>query len=107
MIKITGKHAVIYFDINVKVGELEVTRQYHVWVGSAPGKYDLDFIDTLSIKYMGIAIEGWQNWKKFKEFHLEMGIDFEKAIDEEVMHLLAKEPLEELVKKEMNPFTIL
>lgn len=106
MIKITSKQAVIYFDVDVKVGELEVTRQYQVWVGMCSGGYDLEEQDITNIKYMGIAIEGWQNWKKFKDFHLEMGIDFHKAIQEETNKILTKEVLDYFIRKEMNPFVI-
>jgi hypothetical protein len=36
--------------------------------------------DITEVTYMGVPIQGYANFKKFKQFHLEMGIDWNLAI---------------------------
>jgi hypothetical protein len=46
---------------------------------------------------MGVPIEGYDNWRKFKQFHLEMGIDFGKAIETEYEKVVTEDALKQLL----------
>jgi hypothetical protein len=47
---------------------------------------------------MGIPIHGYENWKKFKKFHLDMGIDYMAHIDARYGEAVNDDSLWELVK---------
>jgi DNA modification methylase len=59
---------------------------------------DVDFMDQADTTYMGVAIEGYTNWKKFLEFHREMGIDFGTILNDKFDEIWTKEFTTEFVK---------
>ena len=85
--KITRKLLMVSVDVPVQVGELKCICEYQVCrnLGSRDEVDDIDFIDITDISYMGIEIKGYDNWNKFKKFHMEMGINWNEAIEKEVM----------------------
>lgn len=97
---LTHKSMCLNYQFPVQVGELKVTLQAGVWVHKSDDKntYDCEFMDVLNITYMGIEIKGYEDWTKFKKFHKEMGIDFDKALDTEFEKVMTKERLDKLVK---------
>jgi hypothetical protein len=48
---------------------------------------------------MDVAIEGYENWRKFKTFHNGIGIDFDIALDKEFTKVMTKAKLDKLVKE--------
>jgi hypothetical protein len=38
-----------------------------------------------------MAIEGYENWKKFKKMNLEFGLDYDKALNEKFDEIFTKE----------------
>jgi hypothetical protein len=55
-------------------------------------------MDTLNTTYMGIEVNGYDNWLKFRKFHKEMGIDFDTLLGKEFEKVMTKEKLDKLVK---------
>ena len=41
-------------------------------------------MEQINTSYMGIELNGWQNWKKFRDFHKEMGIDYDAHIQKKL-----------------------
>ena len=68
----------------IQIGELKLTIEAQVWVVIKDNGVmvidDIEETDYTDITYMNIPIDGYDNWKKFREFHKGMGIDFEKLI---------------------------
>ena len=81
----------------VNIGELEMTLVAQV-MGDKNG-FDIEHLETMNVTYMGVPIEGYQNWKKFRDFHKEMGIDFDKAIDSEFEKIFDKPNVQQFVDK--------
>ena len=81
--KITRKLLMVSVEVPVQVGELKCICEYQVCrdLNSRDEVDDIDFIDITDISYMGIEIKGYDNWNKFKKFHMEMGIDWNQAIE--------------------------
>lgn len=101
MLKIKNKNLNLMIEFPIEIGELKVVAQTQVWVyknEDGTNTADADFVDIEDITYMGIPIKGYQNWRKFKEFHLEMGIDFDKVINEKYKENVTKEAINELIK---------
>jgi hypothetical protein len=69
--------------VPVKVGGLECTAEFQVTrdLGSRDEVDDIDFVDITNISYLGVPIKGYDNWNKFKKFHMEYGIDWNQAIE--------------------------
>jgi predicted nuclease of restriction endonuclease-like (RecB) superfamily len=84
--KVTSKLLMVMVEVPVQVGELKCKAEMQVCrtlghlENANEGEDDIDFADISDITYMGIPIEGYANFKKFKQFHLEMGIDWNLAI---------------------------
>jgi imidazole glycerol phosphate synthase subunit HisF len=72
--KLESKSFMLTLTEDVQIGELKVTLIAQV-MGTKEG-FDIEFMDQIYTSYMGIPIEGYLNWKKFRDFHKEMGIDF-------------------------------
>ena len=89
--KITNKLLMVNVELPVKVGELKCTAEFQVCRNLSSrdedwqNEDDFDFIDITDISYMGIEIKGTDNWNKFYKFHMEMGINWNEAIEKEVM----------------------
>lgn len=108
--KITHKTLMLTIEHNVQVGhngaiEATLVHQAFVYRSEKTGNIecDLDFADTINVKFMGMPIEdGYTGFKKFKTHMLEMGIDVDKIFDEKARQLITDEEMEKL--KDMYTF---
>ena len=100
MLKVTNRSYSFNIEVEVKVGDLVANVIYQIFVGQESGKltFDKDHCDITNMEYMGIKMEGYQNWKKFCEFHKEMGIDFNKALWEAADKIVTNKEIEKIVK---------
>ena len=85
--KIVNKLLMCNVHVPVKIGGLECTAEFQVTrdLGSRDEVDDIDFVDIMNISYLGIPIKVGDNWNRFKKFHIEFGIDWNQAIEGEVM----------------------
>ena len=100
-IKLTSKRLYLEYSFPVQTGELKATLMAMVMVSvqdDGTKVHECEFMDVENISYMGVAIEGYDNWRKFKIFHNSMGIDFDKALDKEFAKVITDEKLSQLVK---------
>ena len=101
-VELTHKSMHLQYSFDVKVGELTAKLQAGVWVNkNTQGEitHDCEFQDVNDIKYMNMKIEGYDNWKKFRAFHKEMGINFDELLDQEFHKVMTDEKLNKLVKE--------
>jgi len=49
--------------------------------------------------YLTVPVDGYENWKKFKDFHLGMGINFSTIIDAKFDEIFTKEAVKQHVDK--------
>ena len=93
----------------VQVGELKmkVISQVCVYMGkNGIITKDVDFMDHEDVTYHGVPLENtYSAWRKFVDFHKEMGIDFNKLVDEATEKAFDSKKLDLLVA-EMLPDTL-
>ena len=73
------------YEQEVTIGELKATLVAQVWVGKLlkPDPIiEIEHMDTHTITFNGVSLDDSYNWKKFREFHQSMGIDYDAALDE-------------------------
>ena len=91
--KVTSKLLMLMVEVPIEMGELKCTAQMQVCrhLGQVEThnemEDEIEFADISDITYMGIPIQGYNNWKKFKQFHLEMGIDWDKALAQKIAEM--------------------
>ena len=95
--KLTAKSFMLNFEETITVGELKTT--VVAGVMGSKDEFDIEFMDQTNTSYMGIPIEGYQNWKKFRDFHKEMGIDFDAQITKKFNEIFTQEIMKEAVSK--------
>ena len=95
--KLQSKSFMLTLTEDVTIGELKTTLVAQV-MGDKSG-FDIEFADQINTSYMGIEINGWQNWKKFKEFHKEMGIDFDAHINKKFDEVFTEAAVKKFVNK--------
>lgn len=95
--KLTTKTIMYNFEEEVTIGDLSATVIAQVWENG--NSIDIEFIDHAEITYRGIDITGYENWKKFRNFHKEMGIDFDKLLQVEFDKIFTKEAIRAAIKK--------
>ena len=103
--KVTSNTLMSNVEIPVQIGGLKLTviHQLFIYKGKdGEASWDVEFIDHSDITYMGVPIE---SWKKFTNFHKEMGIDFDKLIREEAYKVFDDKAISLLVA-EMLPDTL-
>jgi hypothetical protein len=101
-IKLTSKRLYLEYEFPVQVGELKATLMAMVMINKyddGTKVHDCDFIDVTNISYMGIVIDGYENWCNFKTFHISMGIDFDVALDKAFAKVMTQAKLDKLVKE--------
>ena len=107
--KVTSNVLMSNVEIPVQIGGLKLTviHQLCIYKGKhGEASWDVDIIDHSDITYMGVPIEStYDNWKKFTNFHKEMGIDFNKLIREEACKVFDDKAISLLVA-EMLPDTL-
>ena len=91
--KVTSKLLMLMVEVQIEMGELKCNAQMQVCrhLGQVEThnemEDEIEFADISDITYMGIPIQGYNNWKKFKQFHLEMGIDWDKALAQKIAEM--------------------
>ena len=95
--KLTTKTVMYNFEQEVTIGDLSATVIAQVWENG--NSIDIEFIDHTNLIYRGIDISGYENWKKFRNFHKEMGIDFDKLLQVEFDKIFTKEAIRAAIKK--------
>lgn len=98
--KIKNKTLNVNFEHDVTVGNaIEATLCHIAWISeNDKGELDieLDFTDIENVKFMGVPIEGYEGYKKFKATMLGMGINVDKLMDEKAAQLITDENMETL-----------
>ena len=95
--KLQSKSFMLHLTEDITIGELKATLVAQV-MGTKEG-FDIEFIDTYDISYMGVEISGWQNWKKFRDFHKEMGIDYDAHIQKKFEEIFTVASVKKHVNK--------
>lgn len=91
--RIHGKKVMFNLKHDIQVGDLSVTLICQVWTDDKLSYIDIGFTDIENIKYRGVSLEGYDDWKKFKSFHKEMGIDYDNILNLEFEKVFTKENL--------------
>jgi len=83
--KRTNEMMMLNYEHEVNVGDLKAILVAQVWVVGLlkpdPG-LEIEYVDTLEITFNGVPINGYENWKKFRDFHKDMGINYDVLLDE-------------------------
>jgi len=95
--KLTSKSFMLTLEEKISIGELSVTLVGQV-IGDKDG-FDIQFIDLTEMTYLTVPVDGYENWKKFKDFHLGMGINFSTIIDAKFDEIFTKEAVKQHVDK--------
>ena len=95
--KVTNKSLMFALEQEVKIGDLTATLVAQVFYNPDEKNVDIEYMDICNTKFRGIEIKGYDNWKKFKAFHLEMGIDYAQLTNNEFDKIFT----ESAVKKEI------
>jgi hypothetical protein len=101
MITITSRCLHLIASFPIQIGELKLTADAMIFVSkNKEGNKvtEVDFGDLRDITYMGIPIDAYEGWRKFSKFHMEMGIDFNTAIDNKFIEVLNDDAVNDLVK---------
>jgi hypothetical protein len=99
--KITSKTLLVNVEFPIEIGQLKTTAIAQLFItkdDKGENEADVEFIDMGEITYMGMKIEGYTNWKKFKDFHKEMGLNFDKLLNDEFNKVMTEENVEKLIK---------
>jgi len=97
--KLQSKSFMLILEETITIGELKATLAAQVM--GTKDSFDIEYMDNYDISYMGIEIKGYDNWRKFRNFHKEMGIDFDAHMSKKFDEIFTKE----VVKKYVNEVT--
>jgi hypothetical protein len=82
--KITSKLLYVMVEVPVQVGELKCMCEVQICKSlneeNKDDELEIEMADVNEVTYMGVPIQGYANFRKFKQFHLEMGIDWSSAL---------------------------
>lgn len=95
--KLVSKSFLLMLAEDVQIGELKTTLVAQVM--GDKDSFDIELTDQINTSYMGIDFNGWQNWKKFREFHKEMGIDYGAHLEKKFEEIFTKEAVQKIVNK--------
>lgn len=94
-VKVTSKMMMVNFEFPIVVGQISLNAigQAIITKDSETGMLDgeFEFIDHEKRTYMGMEVEGWDGWKKLKEFHKELGINLDNLFEIEFDKVVTKE----------------
>lgn len=82
---------------DITIGELKTTLIAQVM--GTKKDFDIEFMDQINTSYMGIELNGWQNWKKFRDFHKEMGIDYDTHLQKKFEEIFNVASVKKYVNK--------
>jgi hypothetical protein len=92
MLFVNVKNNIICGDGSFKA---TVTHQIVVSEGENDVVVDVEFLDIENITFMGMPIKGYNEYKKFKEKMLGMGIDIDEMVDEACVGIISSEFIQE------------
>jgi hypothetical protein len=99
--KITNSMLMLTVENNIEVGPLSLKTDHMLNVyrdKKGELSYDLDFMGRNNVVFAGIKLEdSYQAWRKFADFHKEMGIDFDKQIRDEADKIMTDDNIMELI----------
>jgi len=94
-IRVLSKTLMVQLGVPVEVGPIKLTNVFQVSIyhSSSNGiEFDIDDYDYQDITYMGMKIESdYKSFSKFKEFHMGIGIDLNKLINDEAARIFPPE----------------
>jgi hypothetical protein len=99
--KVTSATLMVNVENKIEVGPLKLTAIHQICLyenkdGSIA--HDVDLMDHTDVTYMGVPIDDdYKNWRKFVDFHKEMGINFDKLINEESEKVLIEQNIKRMV----------
>ncbi len=105
--KVTSK-CMLWFNVEtpIQVGELKmnILHQVCVYMGKdGIVAKDIDLMDYTDVTYHGVPLDSSCNaWRKFVNFHKEMGIDFDKLVDEATEKAFDNKKLDLLVAEMLS-----
>ena len=100
--KIETKSLCVNFTHDVVVGNtIEATLVHMAWIhenknGEVDVDVEVDFSDIENVKFMGVPIDGYEGYKKFKTTMLDLGIDVNKLMDEKASQLITDDVVKQL-----------
>ena len=100
-LKVTSKLLMVTVEFPIEVGQLKTTAtaSLHIYEKKEGGRgCDVEFMDQNNTTYMGIELGGYANWRKFCDFHKEMGIDFQSLLHKEFEKVWTDEFTAEYIK---------
>ena len=95
--KLQSKSFMLMLTEEVQVGELKATLVAQV-MGTKEG-FDIEFTDHYDIYYMGIEIKGYSDWKKFRDFHKSIGIDYDAHLNKKFEEIFNVASVKKYVNK--------
>ena len=101
MIKITSKCLHLLASFPIQIGELKLTAEATMFVSKnkeGNNVAEVDYADLRNITYMVIQIDANRGSRNFSEFHKEMGIDFNEAVDNKFIEVLNEDAVNDLIK---------
>jgi hypothetical protein len=85
-------------DIVCGDGSFKATVAHQIIVGEGKEDeidVDVEFVDIVNIKFMGLPINGYKEYNKFKEKMMGMGIDIEEMVDEACVGIISNELIQQ------------
>jgi len=95
--KLHSKHFILTLTEDVQVGELKTTIVAQV-MGNKE-EFDIEFTDQINTTYMGIDVSNYQDWRKFRDFHKGMGIDYDAHLQKKFDEIFTSESVKKYVNK--------
>ena len=95
--KLISKSFMLHLEETITIGELKTTLLAQV-MGTKEA-FDIEYADNYDTSYMGIEIKGYDNWKKFRAFHKEMGIDFDAHMNKRFEEIFTEDAVQKYVNK--------
>ena len=100
-LKLVSKLLTVSVEFPIEVGQLKTTAiaQLHIYPNKDGNRgCDVEFMDQMDTTYIGVSIDGYANWRKFCDFHKEMGIDFQDLLQKEFDKVWTDEFTAEYIK---------
>jgi len=102
-VKVTSKMMMVNFEFPIVVGQISLNAigQAMITKDKETGELDGDFefIDHENFTYMGMKVEGYDGWKKLKQFHSELGINLDNLINIEFNKVVTTEFKKEFLRE--------
>jgi hypothetical protein len=96
--KIKSKIQLISVEVKVEIGSLiEAICEVQITHRTEDEEYEYDWIDLYGIKYMGVEINGYKEWGKCREYHMELGIDLNARIDDQLKDIFTQDVMKLII----------